>query len=84
MDFVTAVSTIVILNGAGNAVSQEHIPMANMKRCHEYARQVLGYNAIETNNVFILRTKLEVDANGGGATHYGTKTREIACVKVRG
>ena len=79
---VTAISSIFILNGAGNAVSQEHIPMYSMNECHAYARQVLTEDVIETNNVFIRRTNITVDANGGGSSHYGRMIREIACVRT--
>ncbi|MND14925.1 hypothetical protein D3C87_1245650 [compost metagenome] len=81
VSLVTAVSTIIVLNGAGNAVSQEHIPFADMKQCHAYARQVLGEDVTMNNNTFVRRTAIEISLGGNSRT--GSMTREIVCAVTR-
>jgi hypothetical protein len=80
---VFAISTIFIFNGAGNAVSQEHIPMYSMKECHAYARQVLGNDVTEKNDTFITTVSASVGSSGGGSGYTGRMTREIVCAKTR-
>lgn len=83
LPLVTAVSTLIVLNGAGNAVSQEHIPMMSMKECHAYARQVLGGDVVAKNDTFVRRSSITVDQAGGGSSFQGTLTREIVCAVTR-